>query len=452
MLAFGQAQDVSATAFSAIRRLRGGHTLTWQGSRLAIRQYWNGLPERPIRFGRDDDYLERYRELLNRAVADRVRGARVAVTLTGGLDSSSIAAAAVELQAARGYSNSVHAHTIAYDRLIPDRERYFGGLAARHLGVSASVMSADDYQLYERHGELAPTAEPSDQPFRRMLTDFYRGIAQTDRVLLMGLDGDTFLCEVASDYLLAQLRRGEVREYARGVRDYVGSRRELPPHRLRSTMRRLTRRTDRLPWAIAPSWLNPDIARRFHVAERWRSRRQSHDRLMPGWPLRPRATSVLGSPVWASMFDEHDAANLGALLEVRFPLADLALADFLMNISAVPWCIDKHIVRRAMAGRLPQEVLNRPKAPLAGDPVRARLDHGDRLPWAADWAPHPQLCRYVDLAKIQGLLARRSLEIHVGIDTRALMLNEWLWYHLPRSHANGPTADNNQAAHVTAET
>lgn len=451
MLAFGLTQDVAATAFRSIRRLRGGHSLAWQGGRAEVRRYWNGLEDRPIRFGRDEDYVDRYRELLSRAVSDRLRRPRAAVTLTGGLDSSSITQAACQIQASRGYSDSVHAHTIAYDRLIPDRERQFAELTARHLGLRTNVLPADDYQLYAGHRVGgAPSAEPIDQPFRAMLTDFYQNIARSDRVLLMGLDGDTFLCEVASDYLLGQLRRGAIAEYARGVGQYVRVWGRLPPHRIRSTARRLVRRAHPPPWAAAPSWLNPDIAHQFDVESRWRARYRAHDRLTPGCPLRPRARNVLGSPVWASMFEEHDAANLGALVEVRFPLTDLTLADFLMNIPAVPWCIDKHIVRRAMAGRLPREVVARPKTPLAGDPVRARLAAGDRLPWSADWSPHPELGRYVDVRAIARLVADLPQGIDVGVDTRALMLNDWLCYHLPRKHGNGTTADRTEAAQVAA--
>jgi hypothetical protein len=103
-----------------------------------------------------------------------------------------------------------------------------------------------------------------------------------------------------------------------------------------------------------------------------------------------------------------------------------------------------------MAGRLPREVLERPKTPLAGDPVRARLDAGDRLPWAGEWSAHPELGRYVDLRAMSALVAGSPRAIDVGVDTRALILNDWLWYHLPRKHANGTTADISEAAQVAA--
>jgi hypothetical protein len=182
-----------------------------------------------------------------------------------------------------------------------------------------------------------------------------------------------------------------------------------------------------------PGWIDGTMMRRFALRDRWTARQAAAGRLLPGWPLRPRAVRVLSSPLWPSMFEQHDAEQLGALVEVRYPFADLDFADFLMNIPAVPWCVDKYISRQAMAGWLPPAVLARPKAPLAGDTVRARLDLGDELPWASAFRPHSRLHRYVAAAAIESMCARGSRAVIVHLDTRALMLNEWLWYHFPRS-------------------
>jgi hypothetical protein len=300
--------------------------------------------------------------------------------------------------------------------------------------VPIAFTAADDRPIYERVADpsLQPP-EPVDDPFRAMLTDFYRGIARRDRVLLMGLDGDTFLCEVASDYLLARLRRGELGEYASGVADYMRTRRSLPPHRVRSTIRRWLGRARAGVATTIPRWIAPAMIQRFDITNRWAARLATIDRPVRGWPLRARASSVLASPVWASMFDHHDAEHLGALIEVRYPFADVEFADFLLNIPAVPWCIDKYIARQAMTDRLPAEVLTRAKAPLAGDTVRARLDLGDPLPWVPAFRPHPRLHPFVDESVLGEICKRGPAAISAFSDTRALMLNEWLWYHFPRS-------------------
>ena len=133
------------------------------------------------------------------------------------------------------------------------------------------------------------------------------------------------------------------------------------------------------------------------------------------------------------MFDRHDAEYLGARLEARFPFADIRLVEYLLNIPAVPWCVDKYVARQAMAGRLPDPVLTRPKAVLAGDTVAARIGLGDRLPWTRTIHAHPCLDRYIDVPALVEICNRGWPDIDPSTDAQALMFNEWLWYHLPRS-------------------
>jgi asparagine synthase (glutamine-hydrolysing) len=179
-LVFEYFERPDSTPFSDVRRLPGGHTLEWQAGTCTVRRYWEGPGAIPVRYKRDEEYVERYRELLDRAVADRVRSESVSVAMTGGLDSSSIAAAAVH---ALG-TTAVHAGTIVYDNLIRDEERRFAGLVAGALGVRHTFLAADDRPIYDRLADttLMPP-EPVDDPFRAMLTDFYRGLAGESRVV-----------------------------------------------------------------------------------------------------------------------------------------------------------------------------------------------------------------------------------------------------------------------------
>ena len=426
LLVFRYIDEPVATAFAAIRRLPPGSTLTWRAGDLKVTPYWTGTDERPIRFRRDADYIDGFLDVFRRAVVDRLRTTSVAVAMTGGLDSSSVAVTAAKRQ-------PTHAHTIVYDSLIPDRERHFAGLVARHAGFPITFTAADDRRLFDRADDpdLQPP-EPLSDPFRAMLTDYYRGIGHAHRVVLMGLDGDTLLGEIASDYLLANLRRGRLGAYLRGVTAYVRTRGQLPPHRLRSSLRAFTTSAARRD-ETAPSWLAPDARLRWQIDDRLRERAAWRRGLQPGWPLRPRAVSVMGTAKWRAMFDRHDSEYLAAPVEARFPFADLRVVNFLLNIPAIPWCIDKHILRRAMRDALPAEVLARPKTPLAGDTVAARLAKGDRTPWTAGFEAHPLLASVVDVDALRAMFNRAPAAIDPEVDARALVLNDWLWYHRPRS-------------------
>jgi asparagine synthase (glutamine-hydrolysing) len=64
-------------------------------------------------------------------------------------------------------------------------------------------------------------------------------------------------------------------------------------------------------------------------------------------------------------------------MEVRHPYMDIRMLRFLLTVPSIPWCRDKHLVRRAMRGTVPEEVRRRPKTPLTCDPMNELLQrHG----------------------------------------------------------------------------
>ena len=127
-LLFGAARDPSATAFAAIQRLPPGRSLIYDRGDLQIRRYWTPSWGQPLRYGRPSDAIEHFREVLRQAVADRVTSPQTGVLMSGGLDSTAVAAVA------RGTATQVKAFTVVYDRLIPDEERYYSGQAAAFIG------------------------------------------------------------------------------------------------------------------------------------------------------------------------------------------------------------------------------------------------------------------------------------------------------------------------------
>src|ERR1043166_267023 len=95
-LLFGVNQDLSTTTFRDINRLPAGHTLTVSNSRVKTQCYWKPTRKSELNFRDRYSYVERFDELLANAVEDRLRTNRVAVSMSGGLDSTSIAALAHE--------------------------------------------------------------------------------------------------------------------------------------------------------------------------------------------------------------------------------------------------------------------------------------------------------------------------------------------------------------------
>src|SRR5262249_34372632 len=79
---------------------------------------------------------------------------------------------------------------------------------------------------------------------------------------------------------------------------------------------------------------------------------------------------------------------------------------FLLRLPVMPWCMDKHLVRQAMRGVLPQETLKRRKAPLQKDPL---------LVWVQQrrWSPL-LLLDNVNVNLLEEMVDRRKLESVLG--------------------------------------
>jgi asparagine synthase (glutamine-hydrolysing) len=84
--------DAGLTHFEDVISLRPGHTLVLeQGKETRVFRHWDYEVEKGIRFKRDEEYVEAFREHFFTAVKRRIRSKYpVVVSVSGGLDSSSI--------------------------------------------------------------------------------------------------------------------------------------------------------------------------------------------------------------------------------------------------------------------------------------------------------------------------------------------------------------------------
>lgn len=396
-LLFDMQQDPAATSFGDIRRLPPAHCLSADRRGVRVRQYWTLPMETRVRYRDNDDYVEHYRELLQVAVTDRLRTRRVGVELTGGLDSTSIAATALAALKSGGQPFEMNAHTIVYERLIADEEGRYARMVADRIGIPIHFFVADDFPLYE--GNERPEnrlPEPSHDPGVAATLGAIRRSAESGRVILTGWDGDALFNESPKPYfrsLLGQRRWGRL---AASVVGYAVSQRRIVPLTLRARLAAIGAGAPADLQAYPP-WIEPSLEARLGLRERWR---QALDEPEVTHPVRPYAFRILASIMRASNFFEYsDAGVSGVAVEHRHPLMDLRLQEFCLSLPPFPWCIKKEIVRRAMRGVLPEPVLRRPKTPLAGSP-EMQLLRGPEARWVDSFAAARGLARYVDRAKI----------------------------------------------------
>lgn len=385
-LLFGLNQDLATTTFRDIQRLPPAHSLTLENDTITMRRYWTPDTSKEVRFRDRESYVERFTELFRDAVKDRVGTVRVAVSMSGGLDSTSLAAIAHELGA------DIRACSVVYDDLIPDQERDYSTKAANHLGIPISYVTADQYSLFDEQvaGDMDQPEPFLLSPLTAQFHNLLRLCADHSRVALTGYDGDTLMNEPRQ-----------------------------PRIKVRTMLRRMFGK--RPPNPELPEWIDESFAKRTHLHDRLK---QSFFNPVNPVERRPSAIQALNSKVWAPLFEGYDPGATKLDLEVRHPFVDVRLVEYLLAIPTSPWCVNKHILRVAMKDRLPLAVLNRPKTPLAGDPA-LQLTRNRSVRWLDSFEVNPQLRAFVNLNQ------RRSIADEVTPDSlwaslRVFALNYWL--------------------------
>src|SRR5439155_11617300 len=224
--------------------------------------------------------------------------------------------------------------------------------------------------------------------------DQLRRVAAHGRIALTGWDGDALLRERPGGYFRALLASRRFGRVALDLCRYVRAQGELPRIGIRTALRRRLFGEDPRVLDTAPAfprWLDPSFVDQQELRARW----AEHGNDPPADSRRPYAIKVLSLPQWTALFESYDPGVTSFAVEVRHPLLDLRVVDYLLSIPPVPWCVDKRLLRVAMRDTLPDTVRLRPKSPLAGDPVMELLRRGDP-PWADGFAPVGELAQYVD--------------------------------------------------------
>ena len=421
-LLFAMNQDPAGTAFADIQRLPPAQSLTWSVEGLKLNRYWTLPADGEVRYRPAGDYVERFRELLGIAVADRLRTLKVSVEMSGGLDSTAIAVTAKNLLAQQSAPFELDAYTVVYDRLIPDEERQFAGMVAQMLGIPIHYCVADDYQLFEQFDQPGTHfPEPSHVPDGAASFDALRAQAARCRVLLSGWDGDALLSESPKPYFRKLLKEGRVGRLLCGMVRYAISERRLLPLGFRAWLTR-GQPTSGQPAPAYPAWLNPALEERFELRARWE---QVNVAVPVSHPVRPYAHRIFAYLTqWSNFFDSYDSGVTRLPLECRHPLLDLRLLDYCLTLPPLPWCVKKEILRVAMRGLLPEPVRLRPKTPLAGWPGSKMLRATDAQ-WIDGFVPAPGLSSYVNREKIPKTWGG-AYPLEAWTNLRPLSLNFWL--------------------------
>jgi asparagine synthase (glutamine-hydrolysing) len=144
-----------ATAYRHVRKLEPGHTLSVEGSRIAIRQYWDvrSFDTEP-RDGRElvDEVDARLSDAVGRRLESEVP---IGAFLSGGIDSGLVVSYMAELLGTPPVTASVGFDHAAHNELEP------AGLTARHFSTRHTTATVEP----KLEDVLEPIVESFDEPF-----------------------------------------------------------------------------------------------------------------------------------------------------------------------------------------------------------------------------------------------------------------------------------------------
>lgn len=368
-------EDGSETFFQGVDKVRAGEIVTVTRDGLSATRWWQP-PLEPLRLKGPDDYAEALREHLDRAVAVRLRGAESAVAahLSGGLDSSVVAATAARLMSATGGRVTAFTGTPreGYDssevkNAFCDESPYAAEVAAMypnmdHLIVRNGGSPIADldrfFFVYER-----PVLNLCNTVWMHKIMDVAR--ERGLKVLLSGArgnmsfsyDGMPLLTQLLSSGRLLRLAQESLALVRNGTRVGSVAAQTLGPFvpvplwqaisRMRGKGRKLTDYTA----------ISADAVQAFRVAER------AADRGLD-FSYRPRR-DPLETRLWALRRTDTGNYNKGYLagwgIDVRDPTADRRLIEFCLTVPADQYLRQgtrRALARTAFADRLPAKIVN----------------------------------------------------------------------------------------------
>lgn len=171
----GNRRAIEESPWQGVRQLPLGHRLELRQGRLAVQAFWNPGGVRPLPPASDPEYREAFRERFDLAVSQRLRTTgQAAILLSGGLDSTLIAASAASALAVgnRTLFSLTQVPEPGYHcdpsfRLTADESPLVASLAGRHPNLQTLHLPASGLTFMElgdsflEHAE-APIRSPAN--------------------------------------------------------------------------------------------------------------------------------------------------------------------------------------------------------------------------------------------------------------------------------------------------
>lgn len=412
-------ENQSHTAFADVKALPPAHYLALENDLPVTFRYWEvDSGTQVLRYKSESDYLEHFSEIFKKAISDRLRAKDIAILLSGGMDSASIAATIKEIEVEENRAFNINAVTILHDSIHESEERHYAGQVSDFLKISTLQIEGGNYPLIS---SSVNTACPMHEFQSGLHLYMDRCILTKSRIILDGSGGDEVLRFSSIRAAVQDLNLVKAFAKIYQLKKFYGT---YPPlgTGVKSKIKKLIGRHPNsyapLPY---PNWINPEFEKEMNLkqvwSEHWSDENPSNHSLR-----NPALRRSVMQPDWGS--DDFFVNRRSSQPERRSPFLDTRLVNFTMSLPALPWLFNKHILRKAMTGKLPAAVLSRPKTGLGF--LHVSLIRQENYNDLNNWTPTSELLKYVDRSKVHALTTGPGEENISLINLRPLILNTWI--------------------------
>jgi asparagine synthase (glutamine-hydrolysing) len=419
----GRGENGETTYYRDVFRVLPGFTVHVCGRTFSKHQFWDPEGIADIRFRNDHDYVEAFKERLEEAVRANLRCSRPpGAMISGGLDSSSVAVVAADILAESG--ERLNTYTA-----VPEAAFARDELPGRYFDETPYVR-----RIAEVNGNIVPhfitqSREPTPENIAQVnrLTELPGGTLNTlwgidiyaaarsagHNVILGGEFGNITMSYHGWGLfpkllltgrwlrLFAEIRLSG-RQWERHVRHHV-----IGPLIPTPIFRRykLWRRGGNPPWHD-DSFIHPEFAARSGVIDRAAQEHLSFDvPPVTDWRL-CRINDFRGYCETADWF-ARVRARFG--VDIRAPAIDRRVVEFCIGIPEDQYLRagrDRWLIRRAMEGRLPDNVLNQEKCGAQAADWFPRLSRQrDRLAKEVKrLAGNPEIASMFDMQRLTAIM------------------------------------------------
>ncbi|MBQ4051045.1 MAG: asparagine synthase (glutamine-hydrolyzing) [Oscillospiraceae bacterium] len=332
--------------FKGIEEVRPAHCGYFDRDGLRLKRYWKLLPrEHTESF---DETAEHVRFLVTDSIRRQlISDVPIGTFLSGGLDSSLISAVACKELSAQG--KCLHTFSVDYR----DNEKYFRAGKFQPNSDSSFIRKMQEQLSGEHHLVLLDTVQLADALYDAVEARDLPGMADVDASLLL-------FCKEIKEHVTVALS-GECADEIFGGYPWYRD----PEIRQKAGF----------PWAQTTEWRASFLRNEWQtdpaafMEKRYQATLDDTETLPGTSAEEKRMQEMMRLNLdWfmQTLLDRKDRMSMYNGLEVRVPFCDWRIADYLYS---VPWAFkdrqgqEKGLLREAMRGWLPDEVLFRKKSP-----------------------------------------------------------------------------------------